>query len=124
MVVKTLITDAFDDGGEWLDADDMALLKHTFTGIVEKAIMKREEASRARMEEPADMTVLFLADCPPHLSRIWIRNDQKRATYCHDGLNFDRRWQREGSAGWYSWEYVLQAARRARLIPIHVEEQS
>lgn len=123
MVVKTLITDGFDEGGEWLDADDMALLKHTFMGIVEKAVMKREEDSRARMEEPADMTVLFLADGPPDFPRIWIRNDRKRIAF---GLNPDliERWQREGLEGWYTWEYVLKVTRRGRLIPIYVGERS
>lgn len=124
MVVKTLITDGFDEGGEWLDADDMALLKHTFMGIVEKAVMKREEASRAWTEEPADMTVLFLADGPPDFPRIWIRNDRKRIMLGHDGLDPNQRWQREGSEGWYTWGYVLKVTRQGRIIPIYVGSQS
>lgn len=118
MAMKTLITDGFDEGQEWLDADDVALLKHTLAGIVEKYVMKHEEAAKARMVEPGDQTVLFLAGGPPDFPRIWIRNDLKRSRFGPGGLNSGQRWQREGNDDWYDWNYVLKVTKRGRLITL------
>ena len=118
MGVKTLITDGFDEGGEWLDADDRALLVHTLQGLVEKYVMRSEEASKARMAEPRDMTVLYVVDCPGDFPRIWIRNDRKMGIFNDSGAP-DYRWQREGSDEWYDWSYVLRVTKGHRLIPIY-----
>lgn len=117
MAMKTLITDGFDEGQEWLDADDVALLKHTLQGLVDKYVMKREEASKVRMVEPGDQTVLFLAGGPPDFPRVWIRNDTKKAMFAGTG-DSGKRWQREGAEDWYTWEYVLKVTRRGRLVTV------
>lgn len=118
MVVKTLITDEFDEGGEWLDADDMALLRHTFQEITHRILARREEASKARKAEPESMTVLFLVGGPPECARIWIRNDVKKGMF-GGAWGAEKRWQREGSDQWYSWDSVLEVTRQGRLIPIY-----
>ena len=117
--MKTLITDGFDEGGEWLDADDMALLRHTLGQLTYRLVMKREEARKA---EPADMTVLFLADGPPDFPRIWIRNDAKKRIF-GGAWDAEKRWQREGADDWYDWEYVLKVTERGRLVPIYDRSQ-
>lgn len=117
MGVKTLITDGFDEGGEWLDADDMALLRHTFQEITHRILARREEASKARIVEPADMTVLLLFNGPPDFPRIWTRNDQKRSILTR-GLDPSARWQREGSEDWYTWDYVLKVTNQGNLVPM------
>jgi hypothetical protein len=117
MGVKTLITDGFDEGGEWLDADDRALLIHTLQGLVEKYVARHDKAPKARMAEPADMTVLLLADGPPDFPRVWSRNDSRKALFGRD-WDDEHRWQREGANDWYPWEYVLRVTKRGRLIKV------
>lgn len=101
---KTLITDGFADD-EWLEADDLALLKLAIHAIVDRAV-KKAQASSEPMAEPADMTILYVTDCPADFPRVWIRNDRKRAIF--EDPNSERRWQREGDSSWYSWRAVVR----------------
>lgn len=116
MGVKTLITDGFDEGGEWLDADDRALLVHTLQGLVEKYVMRHEEAKG--QVEPEDMTVLYVAGGPEVFTKIWIRDDTKRRRLEGQSMP-EARWQREGDSHWFTWQAVLGLSAGYRLIPIY-----
>jgi hypothetical protein len=104
---KTLITDDFADD-EWLEADDLALLRSVVHDIALKAVRKAMAASEPT-PEPVDMTILYVVDCPADFPRVWIRNDRKRNIF-GDSQSL-RRWQREGDDSWYSWEYVLRVTK-------------
>lgn len=104
---KTLITDGFADD-EWLEADDLALLRSVVHDIALKAV-KKAMAAPEPLPEPVDMTFLYVTDCPSDFPRVWIRNDRKRTIFGDPGSAC--RWQREGHDGWYSWEYVLRVTK-------------
>lgn len=108
---RTLITDGFADD-EWLEADDLALLRLAIHAIVDRAVKKAVAASEP-MAEPADMTVLYVADCPGDFPRIWIRNDRKSQIF---SLSSGLTWQREGDSGWYDWEYVLKVTKGYQVV--------
>jgi hypothetical protein len=120
--MRTLVTDDFADDG-WLDADDQALLRHMVHGIVTKAVTKALAASQQpSMPEPADMTVLFVKDCPGDFPRVWVRNDRKSQIFVT--WSSGRCWQREGDDGWFDWDDVLKVTKAYTVVTVVSEGEA